>query len=301
MIVTIADTYDDLTTLRPYRDPLRLTDALAVMQRSSGSVFDPRTLDRFTAMLGMSPPGMVAHLTTGEIAVVTRPGTEDASRPWVRVVRDADGNTLDGEEINLGERDPDTKEYTRSVLIEVDPTVYGIDPVMHLYGMHPGPRHVSGPPRPEEPQGARTHWLMPVQAPVTAGSGTAEAVALHEPIDAAALAFLREPGNGGDSQFLNEMIDQFLQDAPSKLAALRQALVQADAEVLAREAHGLKGLCSIFGAHLMEAHCNELVARGRAGSVHGADAVLSQLESELSRVRQALEAEKARTPSGSAT
>jgi len=301
MIVTIADMYDDLTTLRPYRDPLRLTDALAEMKRSSGSVFDPQTLDRFIALLGMYPPGMVAHLTTGEIAVVTRPGTEDASRPWVRIVRDADGNTLDGEEINLREVDPDTKEYTRSILIEVDPTVYGIDPVMHLEGKRVDPTHISKPARPEEPQGIHTHWLMQGHGPATAGSGTADAVALNEPIDAAALAFLREPQDGGDSEFLNEIIDQFLQDAPSQLAAIRRALVHADAQALAREAHGLKGLCSIFGAHRMEAYCKDLVARGRAGSVHEADAVLTQLESEFSRVEQALKTEKARTPSGSAT
>jgi hypothetical protein len=84
---------------------------------------------------------MVARLTTGELAVVTRPGTEDTSRPWVRIARDADGNALDGEEVNLRQVDSHTKEYARSMLMEVDPTVYGINPVSHLEGKPTDPRH----------------------------------------------------------------------------------------------------------------------------------------------------------------
>jgi signal transduction histidine kinase/response regulator RpfG family c-di-GMP phosphodiesterase/HPt (histidine-containing phosphotransfer) domain-containing protein len=277
MIVSIADTYDDLTTLRPYRDPLRLTDAIAEMKRSSGSVFEPQILDRFVAMLGMYPPGMVARLTTGELAVVTRPRTEDTSRPWVRIVRDADGNAVDGEEANLHQVDSHTKEYVRSILMEVDPTVYGINPASHLEDKPADPRH-------------RTK----------ADAGTADATATDDPIDATALAFLREPQDGGDSEFLNGIIDQFLQDVPSQLVAIRQAIVQADAQALTREAHRLKGVCGILGARLMEAYCKDLEARGRAGSMHEADAILAQLDSEFSRVQRALEAEKARTPSRSA-
>ena len=274
MIVSIPNTYDALTTLRPYRDPLRVTDAIAEMKRLSGSLFEPQILDRFLAMLGMYPPGMVARLTTGELAVVTRPGTEDTSRPWVRIVRDADGNALDGEEVNLREVDSDTNEYARSILMEVDPTVYGINPVSHLEGKRADPRHST-----------------------KADAGTADATATDDPIDAATLAFLREPQDGGDSEFLNGIIDHFLQDTPSQLAAIRQAVVQADAHALAVQAHRLKGICSIFGARLMEAYCKDLEARGRAGLVHEADAVLAQLDSEFRRVQQALEAEKARTPS----
>jgi HPt (histidine-containing phosphotransfer) domain-containing protein len=84
---------------------------------------------------------------------------------------------------------------------------------------------------------------------------------------------------------------------PSQLAAIRQAIVQTDAQALTREAHRLKGVCGIFGARLMEAYCKDLEARGRTGSVHEADAVLAQLDTEFSRVQRELEAEKTRTPS----
>ncbi len=297
MIVTLANSYDALTTLRPYRDPLRLTDAMAEMKRSSGTLFEPQILDHFLAMLGMYPPGMVARLTTAELAVVTRPGTEDTSRPWVRIVRDADGNALDGEEVNLREVDLDTNEYTRSILMEVDPTVYGINPVSHLEGKRADPRQPATPVRSDGPQVIQEHWLRPVQEHLRADAGTEDTVAADEPIDAAALAFLRDQPDGGDSSFLNDLIDQFLLDAPSQLATIRQAVVQADAQALAVEAHRLKGVCSIFGAHLMEAYCKELEARGRAGLVDEADAVLTQLDNEFSRVQHALEAEKARTSS----
>ncbi len=130
------------------------------------------------------------------------------------------------------------------------------------------------------------------QEPRATESGVAAAVATEEPIDADALAFLREPEHEGKSDFLTDLIDQFLREVPSQLAAIREALAREDAGALAREAHRLKGGCSIFGARLMEARCNDLVARGRAGSVHEADAVLAQLENEFTRVQRALEAEK---------
>lgn len=119
-------------------------------------------------------------------------------------------------------------------------------------------------------------------------------VAPDEAIDAEILASLREPQHEGDQDFLTDLIDQFLCETPQDLAALRKSAAQGDAQTLARKAHRLKGTCSIFGAWRMIELCGNLEGRGRAGSVDGADALLTQLESEFSRVRQALEAERAK-------
>jgi signal transduction histidine kinase/DNA-binding response OmpR family regulator len=117
-----------------------------------------------------------------------------------------------------------------------------------------------------------------------------------EPIDATSLAGLREAQEESEPHFLNELIDQFLHEVPHQLRAFREAVAQGDAQTLAREAHRLKGGCSIFGAHPMAELCGNLEARGRAGSVRGADSVLAQLEVEFSRVRRSLESEKGKAP-----
>jgi HPt (histidine-containing phosphotransfer) domain-containing protein len=134
------------------------------------------------------------------------------------------------------------------------------------------------------------------EAPEAVDSEPSPVVVSDLPIDAAALAALRDAQEEGEPDFVTELIDQFLREAPGQLEALREAVEQGDAQTLAREAHRLKGACSIFGARPMATFCGNLEARGRAGSVQGADAILAQLEGEFSRVRRSLESEKGKTP-----
>jgi putative nucleotidyltransferase with HDIG domain len=127
MIVHIADTYDAMTTVRPYQGPADPSQAIARMKPLGGTAFDPPMLDRFIGMLGIYPPGTVVRLTTAEIGVVTRPGGEDTSRPWVRIIRDPEGNPVEGEEVSLMEWNPEAEDYARSILIALDPAIRGID------------------------------------------------------------------------------------------------------------------------------------------------------------------------------
>ena len=51
-MITIADSYDALTTNRPYRTALTREEALAELNRCSGAQFDPQVLNAFRAVLG---------------------------------------------------------------------------------------------------------------------------------------------------------------------------------------------------------------------------------------------------------
>jgi len=127
MIVHVADTYDAMTTVRPYTAPADPNQAISRMKKLAGTAFNPLTLDSFVEMLGIYPPGTAVRLTTGEIGVVTRPGGEDAARPWVRIVQDREGKTVEGEEVNLMEWDPQGEDYARTIVIALDPTIRRID------------------------------------------------------------------------------------------------------------------------------------------------------------------------------
>lgn len=123
----VADSYDAMTTHRPYQQALEPSKALAWMQSVSGKVFDPKLVEAFVQMVGIYPVGTLVRLNTRELAVVLRP-QEDPSRPLVRLVADADGAPLQGGgEIDLLEKDPITKDYARSILIPVDPSSKNID------------------------------------------------------------------------------------------------------------------------------------------------------------------------------
>lgn len=50
-IVAIADFYDALRSHRPYRRSLQMTEVLGIMQKESGSAFNPQMLRSFTALL----------------------------------------------------------------------------------------------------------------------------------------------------------------------------------------------------------------------------------------------------------
>jgi HPt (histidine-containing phosphotransfer) domain-containing protein len=52
--------------------------------------------------------------------------------------------------------------------------------------------------------------------------------------------------SGGD--FINELIDAFLEDGPSMISAMEAALATRDVEVFRRNAHSLKSNANTFGA-----------------------------------------------------
>ncbi|MEE9181511.1 MAG: HD domain-containing phosphohydrolase, partial [candidate division NC10 bacterium] len=134
MVVHVADTYDAMTTVRPYQGPADPNQAISRMKKLAGTAFNPLTLDSFVDMLGIYPPGTAVRLTSAEIAVVTRPGTEDTSRPWVRIVQDQEGKAVDGDEVSLMEWDSEGEDYARSIVIAFDPVIRRIDVARVLQG-----------------------------------------------------------------------------------------------------------------------------------------------------------------------
>jgi two-component system sensor histidine kinase/response regulator len=110
------------------------------------------------------------------------------------------------------------------------------------------------------------------------------------PIDLEVLSSLREGDGRGAGEFLASLIELFLRDAPRSLATLREALEKIDAEVLRSSAHALKGSSATMGATRMAEMCARLESHGARGTLDGAGAVMTSLDAEFSRVREALEA-----------
>jgi HPt (histidine-containing phosphotransfer) domain-containing protein len=113
-------------------------------------------------------------------------------------------------------------------------------------------------------------------------------VAQSPALDAAAFAALQALGSDEDPQFLLEVVEQFVQDAATHIAALHAAADTGDAVALERAAHTLKSTSANVGALGMTALCHELQVLGRMGSVAGAMGYIEQLVDEFERVQQAL-------------
>lgn len=93
-IVSIADTYDAITTLRVYQHPVSPYAAIKEMQRIAGTLLDAELVSRFVDMMGVYPVGTLVRLDNNEVGVVYRPNPMDHETPMVRILIEADGTRL---------------------------------------------------------------------------------------------------------------------------------------------------------------------------------------------------------------
>ncbi len=88
--------------------------------------------------------------------------------------------------------------------------------------------------------------------------------------------------------FVRELVDTFLEEAPAMLDELRVALAAGDAEAFRRAAHSLKSNGDTFGAHTLGAMARELELKGLDHAQQSNPPALDALAEEYARVRAAL-------------
>ncbi len=94
MIVTICDTYDAITTLRPYQRPVDPLTGINRMKSMANRLLDPELLKTFVNMLGLYPVGTLVRLNTNEIGVIVKVNPLDNTKPVVKVIFDRSGKRL---------------------------------------------------------------------------------------------------------------------------------------------------------------------------------------------------------------
>jgi HPt (histidine-containing phosphotransfer) domain-containing protein len=85
---------------------------------------------------------------------------------------------------------------------------------------------------------------------------------------------------------LQELVDQFLEGAPPRLEQVRQAI--NDGPMLAFHAHALKSMSLNLGAKRVVELSQKLEDMGRARNVHGAPALLQELEAAFAQTKTQL-------------
>ena len=129
--------------------------------------------------------------------------------------------------------------------------------------------------------------------PVAHSNGGAAAVG-YVSLDDVALQNLRDLG--GDD-FLGEVIDAFLADAPEMLATLRRSLDEQSNEELRRAAHTLKSNGATLGAETFSELCRTLEQSAKTGELEEAPELVDRIEQEYRPLEQALAALRAGAPS----
>ncbi len=90
------------------------------------------------------------------------------------------------------------------------------------------------------------------------------------------------------ADFVRELVDTFLQEAPSMLNELRRALAAQDADKFRRAAHSLKSNSNTFGALTLGALARELELGGLSKANENRGQPLDALAEEYSRVAATL-------------
>jgi HPt (histidine-containing phosphotransfer) domain-containing protein len=89
----------------------------------------------------------------------------------------------------------------------------------------------------------------------------------------------------------SRLLKGFLEDAPVRIARIREALHNRDAHSLFTVAHSLKGISGNLGARTMTALSEDLQVRGQSGAIEGTEGLIDQLDREFVLVRAHFESQ----------
>ncbi len=89
-------------------------------------------------------------------------------------------------------------------------------------------------------------------------------------------------------ELLPELIPMLLEDAPTMLSKLRQAINAGDSSRVRELAHTFKGSCASMGIVKLAGYCQEIENMGRNNQLKMAPAKLAHAEAEYEQVKETL-------------
>lgn len=119
-LVCIVDTYDALTTNRPYRERWTAQQAIAWMLYEVTNQYDRQLMARFAARARLYPIGSLVRLTKGDYAVVVGGSYLNPRRPRLRIVAGPTVTDIDIAVIDLADNtDPGLEIDSMAQPVEV--------------------------------------------------------------------------------------------------------------------------------------------------------------------------------------
>ena len=125
-LTSIADTYDALSSRRPYKGATLPHKTLGVLYQMRRKHFHPEIVERFVRMVGIYPVGSVVELQDGYRGVVTASNYANPMLPVVTLALDSQGGAMCAHECDMAKEA--VSGIARCVLTEAS----GLDPCRAL-------------------------------------------------------------------------------------------------------------------------------------------------------------------------
>lgn len=128
-MAAIVDTFDAITSERPYAMPLSCHEALRKLYDWREHQFHPGLVEQFIECLGIYPVGTIVELNTGEVAIVLAQNRFRQLRPRLVLILDKDKQpygTMDV--LDLINDIADDEGVPVEIMHALDPGMYGVDP-----------------------------------------------------------------------------------------------------------------------------------------------------------------------------
>jgi HD-GYP domain-containing protein (c-di-GMP phosphodiesterase class II) len=129
-IAGLVDTYDAMTSLRPYSAPLSTYSVMRTLVDAGGKLFQEELIERFIRVVGIFPTASLVELNTGEVGIVVEQNALRRLRPKVMLILDG-SRQLRSEfpVVDLAEVSGQSDEAGALWIVQgLQPGAHGIDP-----------------------------------------------------------------------------------------------------------------------------------------------------------------------------
>jgi response regulator RpfG family c-di-GMP phosphodiesterase len=129
-IVGLVDSYDAMTSLRPYANNRSPHEAVSELYRNRGSLFQAELVEQFIQNCGIYPIGTLVELSNGAVGVITEVHSLKRLRPRVMLLLGRDKAPLSKfREVNLARVETDDDGAPLAIRRGLPSGMYGLDPV----------------------------------------------------------------------------------------------------------------------------------------------------------------------------
>lgn len=129
-IMGLVDSYDAMTSVRPYAANRSPHDAVNELYQQRGKLFQAELVEQFIQNCGIYPTGTLVELSSGQVAVITEVHSLKRLRPRIMLLLGPDKTPLERfKEIDLGKVERDDQGVALTIRRGLPNGSFGLDPV----------------------------------------------------------------------------------------------------------------------------------------------------------------------------